>query len=285
MRRAIHGVAGGDEYYGPRPAGGTQARGRCDSQNRFPRPASRPPLAFWSRGLLLVWALGVFSASADAQIDKQCAEAAALWVPSNTSPAKTVVKWNKPIKYDFLLSGDDDTDFKHSIEDPLLFLAQESGLKAEVGHPPDLSILRAPDISIAAPGIRKYVEDFFNDFYSSGNYRGTESVKIDSARWEAKHRSMVPKCYGLPLALNSLIVRAFVLLQRNESPQCINIGLGESFGLMNIREYYVDHDRRIPVDVIAAAIRTLYDKRIVAGSSQAEAEKMVGEVCITVTVH
>jgi hypothetical protein len=242
---------------------------------------SRSAMAFCKRSLVLLGAMAACTACADGQVDKQCAEAVALWIPSSTSSGKTVVKWNKAIKYDLLVPGDDNTEFKHSIEDPLLFLAQESGLKAEagVGHTPDLSILRAPDISIASPDIRKYVEDFFNDFHSTGGYRGKESVKIDPARWEARHRSIVPKCYGLPLALGGSIVRAFVLIQRNESAQCINVALGESFGLMNIREYYTEHDRNIPVDLIAAAIRTLYDKRIVAGSSQAEAEKVAAEVC------
>jgi hypothetical protein len=240
---------------------------------------SRSALAFCRRSLLLVGALAVFAASADAQVDHQCAEAASLWIPSSTSPGKTVVKWSQPIKYDILRPQDDNADFKHSIEEPLHFLARESGLKVEVGQGPDLSILRAPDISTAASNIRKYVENFFNDVSSSGSYRGRERVEIDPARWEAKHRSMFPKCYGLNLTLNSLIVRAFVLIQRDESIECVNVGFGELFGLMNIREYYVGHDRKIPTDLIAAAMRTLYDKRVIAGSSQAEAEKAAGEVC------
>jgi hypothetical protein len=235
-------------------------------------------MAFWSRCLLLGWALGALVGSADAQNDKRCAEAAALWIPSSTSPGKMVVKWNKPIKYDILLP-DDKTEFRHSIEEPLHLLAQQSGLKAEVGQSPDLSILLAPDISIAAPNIRKYVEDFLNDFFSSGSYRGRESVKIDPAQWEAKHRGIIPKCYSLPLIVNNLIVRAFVLIQRGESPQCINVGLGESFGLMNIREYYAAHAQNIPADLVATATRTLYDQRIVVGSSQVDSEIMVGEVC------
>jgi hypothetical protein len=237
---------------------------------------SRTVAAF--RGLLLVGPLAVFAVSADAEVDKRCAEAAALWIPSSASPGKTVVKWNKPIKYDILLP-DNNTEFRHSIEEPLHLLAQQSGLKADVGQSPDLSILLAPDISIAAPNIRKYVEDFFNDFFSSGSYRGREGVKIDPAQWEAKHRGIIPKCYSLPLIVSSLIVRAFVLIQRGESPQCINIGLGESFGLMNIREYYAAQAQNIPADLVAIATRTLYEKKVIAGSSQVEAEKVVSEVC------
>jgi hypothetical protein len=246
--------------------------------NLFPKRKSYAALAFCRGSLLLVWALGLFAASADAQIDKQCAEAAALWVPSSSSPGKTVVKWNKSIKYDILLP-DNNTEFRHSIEEPLHVLAQESGLRADVGQSPDLSILLAPNILMAAPNIRKYVEDFFNDFFPSGSYRRSERVKIDPAQWEAKHRDVVPKCYSLPLLLNSVIVRAFVLIQQGESPQCISVGLGESFGLMNIREYYVDHGQNIPADIIGAATRTLYDQRIVVGSNQTDSEKMVREVC------
>src|ERR1700704_4238421 len=85
-------------------------------------------LAVCRRSLLLLCALGVFAASADAQIDRQCAEAAALWIPSETSPEKTVVKWNKPIIYG--IAGRDE-ETKRSIESVLRFVARESGLQIE----------------------------------------------------------------------------------------------------------------------------------------------------------
>jgi hypothetical protein len=96
---------------------------------------------------------------ADAQVDKQCAEATALWIPSNSSVEKTAVKWNKSVKYSFVLPQGDDASVKRSIEDTLHLLARESGLKVELAQGADVAILIAPDISAVGPGMRKYVED------------------------------------------------------------------------------------------------------------------------------
>jgi hypothetical protein len=81
------------------------------------------------------------------------------------------------------------------------------------------------------------------------------------------------------LLVNKVIERAFVVVQQGETPLCIEVALGELSGLINIRKYYEDHGRDIPNQFIALAFRTLYDGRVKAGISQADADRVVGEVC------
>jgi hypothetical protein len=235
-------------------------------------------LAVCRRSLLLLCALGVFAASADAQIDRQCAEAAALWIPSETSPEKTVVKWNKPIIYG--IAGRDE-ETKRSIESVLRFVARESGLQIEPDKDNkstlDLSIAAAPDITIFASGARKYVEDYFQDAIVKRGLKGT--FRIDPTAWELHYRTAAPKCAGTDLHLDNAIERAFVVVQQGETPLCIDVALGEVFGLVNIRKYYADQDREIPTQLIALAFRTLYDGRVKPGMNQSDANRVIGEVC------
>jgi hypothetical protein len=185
---------------------------------------TRSTLAFCRRSLLLACALVVFAASADAQIDKRCAEAAALWIPSSASVEKTVVKWSKSVKYGFVLPRGDDDSIKHSIEETLHLLAQESGLQIELAQDADVAFLVAPEISAVVPGIRNYVEDFLNKLFSSGVYQGKGSVEVDLAKWEAKVQSADVKCAGVDLIVKGAIVRAFNWFQTNESAACVRVG-------------------------------------------------------------
>jgi hypothetical protein len=238
------------------------------------------PFAFFRRGLPLLCVLGVFVAAADAQTDKRCAEAAALWIPSITSVEKTVVKWNKPLKYDIITPLGESTEIVHTIQGTLDFLARQAGLKAEVAQNPDVVVAVVNDIStVASPDFRKYAEDFLQELFSTGAYKGKGRIEIDPAKWEAKSQNVSVKCSGLDIFVNGIIVRAVNFVQADQSGDCLRVGFGELFGLINVRNYYLDHDRHIPVDLVAAAISTLYDKRVIAGSKQAEAEKAAVEVC------
>jgi hypothetical protein len=243
-------------------------------------PISRSALIPWSRSLLPVLALGAFAASADAQVDKQCLEATSLWIPSSTSVEKTVVKWNHPLKYELILPQGQTPEIVHTIEGTLDFMARQSGLKAElVYRGADVALFVASDISTVGPGIRKNVEDFIQQLFSSGIYQGKARLEIDPAKWEAKFRTSDAKCAGVDLTINGFIVRAFNWFQSDESAACVSLGLGEMFGLINIRKYYADHDRNVSADFIAMATRTLYDKRAIAGLRQAEAEKAAAGMC------
>jgi hypothetical protein len=238
---------------------------------------------FQVQGLTLIGILGLLANCAAAQVDQRCAEAAALWIPSSTSVEKTVVKWGKPLKYDILSRDDspsaESANAKQSVQKALNFYAQESGLKIELGASPDLVVVVDPDIAAAAPNMRKFVENYFQEAFASGIYKTTGQVEVDSAQWETLFRSTSPKCSGLNMFVNGVIVRAFGLIQADESAACISVALGGLFGLINIKKYYSDHDRKVPTDFIAAATRTLYDRRVIAGISQVDAEKIAAEVC------
>jgi hypothetical protein len=227
--------------------------------------------------LAFIGALCLLAACAKAQVDEGCVEATTLWIPSNTSTEKVVVKWSKPLKYDIIVPQDEKPAIIGTIEGSLHFFAQKSGLKVEPAAAGDLVIAVAHDISAAAPNFRKYVEEFLSQASSEG--RGKGSVEIDPAQWESKFRSISPKCGSVDIFRNGTILRGFGLIQSDESAACVDIIVAELLGLINIRTYYVDHDRRVPVDFIAAGIRALYDKRVKAGSSAVEADKIVEEVC------
>jgi hypothetical protein len=112
----------------------------------------------------------------------------------------------------------------------------------------------------------------------STNHIGTRA-NIDPAGWETKARTLYPKCIGVNVIIGGTIVRSFSLIQRDETPQCVNVEFGETFGLIGIRKYYTDHDSYVPPDMIESAVRTLYSKEIPAGISQKEAEQKAEEVC------
>jgi hypothetical protein len=228
--------------------------------------------------LALVGMLSLLAACAKAQIDKGCVDAATLWIPSNSSIEKVVVKWSKPIKYDIIAPQGEVPEIVHTIEDTLGFLAIRSGLRIEPGQNPDLVIAVAHNISTAAPDFRKFAQDFLQQGLSAADQR-RGSTEIDPAQWEAKFRSTSPKCEGIDIFRNGTILRAFALIQSDEGVDCVNVVSGEVFGLINIKAYYIDHERKVPADFIAAGIRALYDKRVIAGSSAVEANKIAGEVC------
>ena len=236
----------------------------------------RALMLYACNGLLLVSALCVFVTYA--QADKLCEEAASLWIPSQTSREKSVVKWSRPIKYG-IIAGDDDRESRSSIEEIVQFIWRESGLQIEADYRSalDLTIAVPADISSAASGARTFVEAYFQDVLAKKGLKGT--IRFDPAVWEPQYRSVTPKCAGPNLTLGGVIERAFVLVQKAEARPCVEVALGEVFGLINIRTYYVDHDREIPSDLIARALRALYDGRVRAGVSQSDANKAVGEIC------
>jgi hypothetical protein len=235
-------------------------------------------MSYYKRVLLLVGFATFFSVAADAQIDKPCAEAASLWVPSGTSREKIVAKWKTSIGYEIIAGGHG--DIAASIESALQFLAQESGLKiaSDTGSAVDLMIGVVPDISVfASPDARKRIESYFQDLFLKKGLPGR--FEIDPTGWEASARSVTPKCLGVNYVLDGAVERAFLVVQEGETSLCIHVGLGELFGLVRIRNYYLDHGRNVPTDLIALALRTLYDERIKAGINRMEADKRVGEIC------
>jgi hypothetical protein len=223
-----------------------------------------------------------------AQTDNKCKESALLWIPSEPGREKIVVKWAKPINYGIIepldygvtSGGTDDARVGESIKQTLQFFARESGLSIEANmtSPLDLFIAVASDISTFGPRIREYIEKSFED--SLLKKKGVETeVKINPSQWTSKFRGMFPKCGGISLHVNGILERAHAVIQDDQASPCIEVALGELFGLANIRQYYADHDRNIPTDLVSRALRTLYDKRVRPGSGVAEAQERLGEVC------
>jgi hypothetical protein len=142
----------------------------------------------------------------------------------------------------------------------------------------DIFVSAVPDIlRFATAAGRDAVTNYFQDFHRRTNTEG--AVDIDAASWEARFRNIEPKCLGSTLTHEHQILRAFIAIQQDESAACVDIGLGEIFGLGNIRRYYVAHRQSVPPDLIKVGLQTLYDKRIVAGMSRSAATDEVKEVC------
>jgi hypothetical protein len=223
-----------------------------------------------------------------AQVGNKCREAASLWIPSQPGREKIVVKWIKPINYGIAepiahgitSGGTDDARVGELIKQTLLFFASESGLSIDsnMTSPLDLFIAIAQDISTFGPRIREHIEKSFED--SLLKKKGVETeVKINPSQWTSKFRSMFPKCGGISLHVYGVLERAHAVIQDDQALPCIEVALGELFGLVNIRQYYADYDRNIPTDLVSMALRTLYDKRVRPGSGVAEAQERLGEVC------
>jgi hypothetical protein len=229
--------------------------------------------------LLLLSGLGLCSATALGQTAKQCMDAASLWMPSDTGDEKLMVKkWKNPIAYDLVSNGHDEA--AASIENVLKFLARESGLKVTpvaADAAPDLLIGVVPDISTAAPGMRELVQSYFQEAFE--NVGINQHVDMNALEFEAKYRIAVPRCAGDSVTFKGEILRAFTLVQEDEDQQCISIGLGQLFGLTNIRRYYTAHGRNVPAEVMALGLQRLYNEAIRPGMNQAEAKRALGKIC------
>jgi hypothetical protein len=235
-------------------------------------------LKFCKRCFVSSLTIGMLVAPAGAQFDR-CAEAVSLWLPSATAGEQKVNKWNKPIRYG-IAQADDDQESMRMIEGVLQFIARESGLQMERddgNSTLDLSIAVPPEIGTFAANARTYVQGYFQDRITKRGLRGT--ITIDAAGWEPQYRTITPKCGGLNLRLAGIIERAFVIIQRGESPLCAEVALAEVFGVANIRPYYIQHGQDVPTNLAATALRTLYDKRVKPGLTREDANKVTGEIC------
>ena len=229
----------------------------------------------------------IVSDHGNAQTDDKCKEAVSLWIPSPQSGGNDhVIKWVKPINYGIvepidygMAGGADDAKAGELTKQALRFFAHESGLsiEANMNSPLDLFIEVAPDISTFGPRILGYIEKSLQDSLSKKGL-GTQ-IKLDPTQWGPRFRNMPPKCVGIGLDLRGVIERAHVVIQSDQSLPCIEVGLGERFGLANIRKYYVDHDGVLPEEIVSTALRTLYDKRIGPGLDATGAQKRLGEIC------
>jgi hypothetical protein len=249
-----------------------------------------PEHKFQTFGLALTWLLFVVSVavlvvSAKAQgSEARCKEATSLWMPSRTNDGLTVVtKWESSIGYT-IVSPDPNhaASITASITSVLETLAHESRLSIAPasGFGIHLFIAVLPDIAaVATPAGEKGVEDFFMDFYRQQGLSANASTN-NPAIWEQKFREAKLRCVSVTFTVhNGRIERAFLAVQADATPSCIEVGLGEMFGLVNIRTYFFSHNLGVPPDLFSLALRTLYDARIEAGVSQSEAANQIAELC------
>jgi hypothetical protein len=231
--------------------------------------------------LLFVGSVAVLAASAKAQgTEAGCQEAASLWMPSPTNVGLPVVaKWESSIGYTIVSRDQNQTA---AITNVLATVAQQSHLSIAPasGFGAKLFIAVPPDIAaFGMPAGEKAVEDFFIDFYRQQGLSANAS-KNNSAIWEQKFRDAKPRCLGVTFTVHDgRIERAFLAIQADETPACIEVGLGEMVGLVNIRTYFFNHNLSVPPELFALALRTLYSAGIEAGASQSEAANQIKELC------
>lgn len=235
--------------------------------------------------LPLVVSAAVLVPSAKAQdSEARCQQAISLWMPAEAAPDARVTKWS-PGSLGYYIAADHGGDrIVNFFEKSLQFQTQAATLSTSQasGFGPkviiDLFVAAIPDLSaLATARMRGSVTNYFQDFHRRSNTKGV--FEIDAAGWDARVREVTPKCLGATLTLQHEIKSAFFAIQTDESKSCVDIGLGETLGLGNIRRYYVAHGRNVPPDLIAAGLQTLYDKRILAGMNRLAATHEVEGIC------
>lgn len=232
--------------------------------------------------ILIVGSMAALTVGATAYGNEaQCQEATSLWLPSSTNLGLPgVTKWeDKSIGYAIVSP---DQNHTASITNVLETVAQDSNLKIAPasGFGVNLFIAVPPDIaSFGTPDGEKGVEEFFMDFYRQKGL-SANALENNPAIWRQKFRDAKPRCMGVTFTVyNGRIERAFLAVQADETPACIEVGLGEMFGLVHVRDYFLSHNLSVPPALFALAYRTLYSTAIKAGVSQSEATNQIEELC------
>jgi hypothetical protein len=250
-----------------------------------------PRLSHWlsihfTFGAVTIFGIVIPSAPGYALHDA-CIQAAALWLPSEEGRDRTVIKWGKPIRFS-VISGDGELsagkslETEKSLEEEMAFIADKSRLNVisktksnEDIRNIDFLIVVVPDLVRFAPKLRELAEVFFQTKPQAAAGR----IRIDPVAWEQKNREMAPKCSGLNLYSGGEITSAFSLIQDGETASCFSVGLGELFGLSNIRKYYADSGQKISTEKSASALQSLYSDAIRPGMSEAAAREKLEEIC------
>jgi len=209
-----------------------------------------------------------------AQPDATCMEATELWVPSAVSRQKSVAKWNRPLTFEVFLRNRNSPSLV-SVTRELDFVAQHSGLAIGSASETSLDLLisLALDIAASAPKPRELVEKYFTMIIPGGR------AKFDSDVFARTVQNTIPKCTGVNLVINGNIERAFIMIQEDQPPDCLTVGFGEIFGLINIRSLYQRKSEHFSPAHVASAFRSLYSDAIKAGMSAQEVKERFGKVC------
>jgi hypothetical protein len=228
--------------------------------------------------VLLAFFLSIVPATSGARdSDSICSEVTSLWMPSDAGIAK-VIKWEQPVEYTIVAAN---PSVERSVKDVIQLASKNSGLKMAPSSGPGINLFIAivPEIAIfATPAGRKSIESYFMDFYREKGIPAVAS-EINLTAWQG-FRDATPRCLGITFTVgNGHIERAFLAVQENETPACIEVGLGEQLGLVNIRKDYLERGRDLSVNRLSVALRTLYDAKVRAGMSKSDAAGLIDEAC------
>jgi hypothetical protein len=203
-----------------------------------------------------------------------CTEAAELWMPSDVSLEKIVVKWNKTIGFE-IVSHNQNSPAIASVQKQLEFFARQSGLNVSPASntTADFAIVIVPDIVAVGPKVREFVERYFTEISPGGRLRINPEGLLRTLA------STPLKCSGLDLYVNGRIERAFRLLQEDQPEVCFAVGLGELFGLINIRRLYFENREYSSTEYISAALRSLYTDTIKSGMTSTVAKMNLRGAC------
>ena len=251
------------------------------------------PSAFWSFGgghivvklatsliLAAFLSLSAPGLSAFAQTSDQCVEAASLWLPSETTRETLVTRWEKKEMRFAISSRDKDSAVVKSIEAELKFISQKTEMKlVEVEQSseadlPDLLVVVDPDITEDAALLKDLAQKFFQ---SKLNGRGRVEIRDDV--WSASIKNISPRCTGLDFEVNAEKAIALAIVQQDETSTCVSIGLGQSFGLIGGKAYYVANGQKISEVIVGEALRGLYSEKIRPGMSRAQALEQLDGAC------
>jgi hypothetical protein len=255
--------------------------------SRIRTDARRPALASGSSLATLALAGVLLLSPPSYAFDNECTRAALLWVPSVDGQDGTIRKWTKAIRFavvagDGKLATDTSRHAEKSVEDDMTSMAGKARLDVvsrsrsnEDLHNIDFLIFVVPDLAAFAPGLREAAERFLQAKPQAAAGR----IRIDSAAWDRKSRDMVPKCSSLSLYSGGEIVGAFAMIQDDQPAACRAVGLGELFGLSNIRKHYVDNGQSVAAETTALALQSLYSDAIRPGMGEPAAREKLEEIC------
>jgi hypothetical protein len=213
------------------------------------------------------------------QPSNQCLDASSLWLPSDSTSGGVVNKWQKDITYS-IVSNAKSTAAADLVKTTITSFSHRMGLKIiETGDSnetsvPDLLVVVDPNVSNDAPLLRDLALKFFQPRLSlSGRFQ------INSDAWNAELASVSPKCVGLDVDVNHAKALSFVVIQEDATSACVSVGLGQTFGLIGVKNYYTVNGEKMSRAILEEALRGLYSPEIRIGMKKAEAMERLNEVC------
>jgi hypothetical protein len=214
-----------------------------------------------------------------AQTVDPCVAAAYSWLPSAVTSAKVVAKWQKASEFKFaIFSKETSSPTVQLVKAELGFVSGMTGLRFveqdqfSSGPLPDLLVAVDPSLTTDEKMLRELAQIFFEKKLS-------RRVQIDAEFWAANIQKSSPKCLAANVEVNTERNFAFLMIQENETPACVRIGLGEAFGVIEARNVYAANGQTISDSIFGDALRELYSEKIHSGMSRSEAMQQVQEDC------